>query len=60
MPEPEMCLASHRAISASKGTKACARRAIETGIPTYLIDTDAAVPKRLLVGAFYSAWRKMG
>src|SRR5688572_21297659 len=44
----EMCIAFHRAISASKGTKDCARQAIKAGIPTYLIDSDAAVPKRLL------------
>jgi hypothetical protein len=42
-----MCLAFHRAISACKGTKDCARRAIAAGIPTYLIDSDAAAPKRL-------------
>jgi hypothetical protein len=29
------CLAFHRAISTSNGTKDCARRAIATGIPTY-------------------------
>jgi hypothetical protein len=45
-----MCLAFHRAISASKGTKDCARRAIEVGIPTYLLNSDAPEPKRLLVG----------
>lgn len=43
----EMCLAFHRAISASNGTKDCARRAIEAGIPTYLIYSDAADAKRL-------------
>jgi hypothetical protein len=46
----EMCVALHRAISASKGTKNCARHAIAPGIPTYLIDSEAAVPKRLLAG----------
>lgn len=45
-----MCLAFHRAISASKGTKDCARRAIAAGIPTYLIDSDRAEPKRLKEG----------
>ena len=45
-----MCLAFPRAISASKGTKDCARQAIEAGIPTYLIDSEAAKPKRLLAG----------
>lgn len=46
----DLCLAFHRAISASKGTKDCARRAIEAGIPTYLIDSEKAEPKRLLAG----------
>ena len=45
-----MCLAFHRAISASKGTKDCARRAIEAGIPTYLIDSERAEPKRFRAG----------
>ena len=31
----EMCLAFHRAIAASRGTKDCARRALAAGIPTY-------------------------
>jgi hypothetical protein len=46
----EMCLAFHRAISASKETKDCARRAIAAGIPTYLIDSERAEPKRLRAG----------
>jgi len=48
----DMCLAFRRAISAGKGTKDCARRAIRAraGIPTYLINSVAAVPKRLMAG----------
>lgn len=46
----EMCLAFHRAISSSKGTKDCARRAIAAVIPTYLIASEAAEPKRLQEG----------
>jgi hypothetical protein len=46
----EMCLPFHRAISTSKGTKDCARRAIEAGIPTYLIDSERAEPMRLRAG----------
>lgn len=46
----EMCLAFHRAISASQGTKVCAGRAIKADIPTYLINSDAARPKRLEAG----------
>ncbi len=45
-----MCLDYHRAISSSKGRKHCARRAIEAGIPTYLIDSERAEPKRLRAG----------
>src|SRR4051812_27606870 len=44
----DLCLAFHRAISSSKGTKDCARRAIESGIPTYLVNSDAAEPKWLV------------
>jgi hypothetical protein len=42
----EMCLAFHLAISASKGAKDRARRAIESGIPTYPIKSEATQPKR--------------
>jgi hypothetical protein len=42
-----LCLAVHRFLMNSKGTKDCARKAIEAGIPTYLIDSEKAVPKRL-------------
>ena len=35
--------------TASKGTKDCARRAV-SGIPTYLIVSEAGTPKRLLLG----------
>jgi hypothetical protein len=43
----EMCVALHRFLASSKGTKDCVRRAIEAGIPTYLIDSEAPVPRRL-------------
>jgi hypothetical protein len=45
-----MCVAFHRVISASKGTKDGARRAIRAGIVTCLIDSNAAVPRRLRAG----------
>ena len=48
--EAAMCLAFHRAISLSKGTKDSCRRAIETGIPTYLIDSQRAEQSRLRQG----------
>jgi hypothetical protein len=43
----DLCLACHRAITASKGTKDCVRRAMAAGIPTYLIDSERGEPKRL-------------
>jgi hypothetical protein len=46
----ELCIAVHRFILISKGTKDCAKQAIQAGIPTYLIDSDEAKPKRLLAG----------
>jgi hypothetical protein len=42
-----LCIALHRFLHGSKGTKDCCRQAIAAGIPTYLIDSDAAIPKRL-------------
>jgi hypothetical protein len=43
----EMCIAFHRRLGFSRGAKDCVRRAIEAGIPTYPIDSENAVPKRL-------------
>jgi hypothetical protein len=43
----EMCVAFHRFIAGSKGTKDCVRRAITAGIPTYLIHSEKAEPRRL-------------
>lgn len=43
----ELCIALHRSIESSKGTRDCVARAIEAGIPTYLIDSEEAIPKRL-------------
>jgi hypothetical protein len=45
-----LCVAVHRFLANSKGTKDCCRQAIEAGIPTYLIDSEKAVPKRLRAG----------
>jgi len=43
----DLCIAVHKFVMNSEGTKGCARQAIEAGIPTYLIDSQKAVPKRL-------------
>jgi hypothetical protein len=39
-----------RFLARSRGTKDCVRRALAAGIPTYLIDTREARPRRLQVG----------
>jgi hypothetical protein len=46
----EMCIAFHRFLATSRGTKDCVRRAIKAGIPTYLIDSEKAEPRRLWEG----------
>jgi hypothetical protein len=45
-----MCVAFHRFLARSRGTKDCVRRAIEAGIPTYLVDSEEARPRRLRAG----------
>jgi hypothetical protein len=40
-------LTFHRLLARSRGTKDCVRRAIEPRIPTYLIDSEEAWPRRL-------------
>jgi hypothetical protein len=45
-----MCVAFHRFLRQSRGTKDCVRRAIEAGIPTYLVDSEEARPRRLRAG----------
>lgn len=43
----DLCIAVHRFLPNSKGTKDAVQRAIAAGIPTYLIDSEDAVPRRL-------------
>jgi hypothetical protein len=45
-----LCLAVHRFLANGKGTKDCARQAITAGIPTYLIDSEEAAPRRISPG----------
>jgi hypothetical protein len=44
----DLCIAVPKFVMNSKGTKNCVKQAIEAGLPTYLIDSDEAKPKRLL------------
>jgi hypothetical protein len=43
----DLCLALHRFIGNSKGTKDCVRKALAGGIPTCLIEDETASPRRL-------------
>jgi hypothetical protein len=45
-----LCVVVHRSLATSQGVKDCARQAIAAGIPTYLIDSERAVPRRLRGG----------
>jgi hypothetical protein len=47
---PGMCITFHRFVARSQGTKDCVGRALAAGIPTYLIDSQEARPRRLQVG----------
>jgi hypothetical protein len=44
----ELCIALHRFLPGSKGTKDCCCQAIAAGIPTWLIGSEAGKPKRLV------------
>jgi hypothetical protein len=46
----DLCIALHRFLANSRGTKDCVRQAIAAGIPVYLIDSEKAVPRRLKEG----------
>jgi hypothetical protein len=46
----EMCIVFHRFLTASRGTKDCVCRTIAAGIPTYLIDSEKAEPRRVREG----------
>jgi hypothetical protein len=43
----DLCIAVHRSIAKCKETKNCVCHALNAGIPTYLIEDDRGVPKRL-------------
>ena len=45
-----LCLSLHPFLPRSRGTKDCARQAIEAGIPTWLIAREDGEPVRLRAG----------
>jgi hypothetical protein len=46
----DLCIALHRSIARSNGTKNCILHALNAGIATYLIEDERAIPKRLKAG----------
>jgi hypothetical protein len=46
-PGADLCIALHRSVGTSKRTKDCVRQAIQTDIPTFLIEDEQAIPMRL-------------
>ena len=42
-----LCIAVHRFIGICHRTVDCVRRAVRSGIPTFLIEDDAAAPRRI-------------
>jgi hypothetical protein len=45
-----LCIALHRSITASKGTKDCIQQALAAGIPTYLIEDERAIARPMEIG----------
>jgi len=46
----DLCIALHRSITTSKRTKDCIRQAQAAGIPTFLIEDERAIPRRIELG----------
>ena len=46
----DLVVGFHRAITSSKGTRDMLRRAVEAGVPTYLVDSEKGEPKRVRAG----------
>ena len=43
----DLCIALHRSIETSKGTKDCVGQAVAAGIPVYLVEDERAIPRRV-------------
>jgi hypothetical protein len=43
----DFCIAVHRSLAWSRGTKDCAKRALDAGIPVWLIDSEDGEPRRI-------------
>jgi hypothetical protein len=43
----DFCIAVHRDLAGSRGTKDCVARCLKAGIPVYLIDSEEVRPRRI-------------
>jgi hypothetical protein len=43
----DLCIAVHKFLMNSRGTRDCCNQAIAAGIPVWLIDSDEGEPRRL-------------
>jgi hypothetical protein len=46
----DLCIALHRSLTRSTRTKDCIRQALAAGIPTFLIEDERAMPRRIEAG----------
>jgi hypothetical protein len=48
--KPDLCVAFHRSIETSKGTKDCVKQALAAGITVYLVEDSRGIPRRVQPG----------
>jgi hypothetical protein len=48
--KPYLCVALHRSIATSKGTKDCVKQALAAGIAVYLVEDDRGIPRQVQAG----------
>jgi hypothetical protein len=48
--KPDLCVAFHRSIAASRRTKDRVKQALAAGIATYLVEDAMGIPRRLQAG----------
>jgi hypothetical protein len=46
----DLCIALHRSIETSKGTKDCVCQALAAGTPVWLVEDERAMPRRIQAG----------
>jgi hypothetical protein len=48
--KPDLCVALHRSIETSRGTKDCVKQALAAGIAVYLVENLSGIPRRVREG----------